>query len=131
MSDIQDKINEILSNPEALRQVQSLGEQLGLGKAPVSETKKEEPKPDLSMLSALGSNGMSDDMMKSIAKILLGSVKSYILIYCLKKLCKMLDFVLNVRFCLFTIKVFHIIGIYHIQKKKYQEYIGYLIIMIF
>ncbi|MEE1061010.1 MAG: hypothetical protein UH080_04180 [Ruminococcus sp.] len=77
MSDIQDKINEILSNPEALRQVQSLGEQLGLGKAPVSETKKEEPKPDLSMLSALGSNGMSDDMMKSIAKILpmMSSVK--------------------------------------------------------
>ena len=30
MADIQDKINEILSNPEALRQVQSLGEQLGL-----------------------------------------------------------------------------------------------------
>ena len=30
MSEIQDKINQILSNPEALKQVQSLGEQLGL-----------------------------------------------------------------------------------------------------
>lgn len=40
MADIQDKINEILSNPEALRQVQSLGEQLGLaGNAP------EKPQP--------------------------------------------------------------------------------------
>ena len=30
MSEIQDTINQILSNPEAMRQVQSLGEQLGL-----------------------------------------------------------------------------------------------------
>ena len=30
MPDMQEQINKILSNPEALRQVQSLGEQLGL-----------------------------------------------------------------------------------------------------
>ena len=77
MSDIQDKINEILSNPEALRQVQSLGEQLGLGKASEPEAKKEAQKPDLSTLSALGANAMNDDMMKSVAKILpmMNSVK--------------------------------------------------------
>lgn len=30
MSDIQDQINQILNNPEAMRQVQSLGAKLGL-----------------------------------------------------------------------------------------------------
>ncbi len=30
MPDMQDQINKILSNPEAMKQVQSLGEQLGL-----------------------------------------------------------------------------------------------------
>ena len=40
MSEIQDKINQILSNPEALKQVQSLGEQLGL-----ANTNSEQPKP--------------------------------------------------------------------------------------
>ena len=42
MSEIQDKINQILSNPEALRQVQSLGEQLGLANP---EPPKPKPKP--------------------------------------------------------------------------------------
>lgn len=41
MSEIQDKINQILSNPEALKQVQSLGEQLGLATPP----EKPKPKP--------------------------------------------------------------------------------------
>ena len=44
MSEIQDKINQILSNPEALRQVQSLGEQLGLANAN-PEPPKPKPKP--------------------------------------------------------------------------------------
>lgn len=39
MSDIQDKINKILNDPEALKQVQSLGAQLGLSGA------QSEPKP--------------------------------------------------------------------------------------
>lgn len=30
MSDLQDKLNQILQNPEAMKQVQSLGAQLGL-----------------------------------------------------------------------------------------------------
>ncbi len=30
MSELQDTLNQIMSNPEAMRQVQSLGEQLGL-----------------------------------------------------------------------------------------------------
>ena len=32
MSEMQDAINQILSDPEAMKQVQSLGEQLGLSK---------------------------------------------------------------------------------------------------
>lgn len=32
MADLQDKLNQILSNPEALGQIRSLGEQLGLNK---------------------------------------------------------------------------------------------------
>ena len=38
MSDIQDKINKILSDPEALKQLQGLGAQLGLsGDNPVKQ----------------------------------------------------------------------------------------------
>ena len=40
MSEIQDKMSEMESNPEALKQVQSLGEQLGL-----ANTNSEQPKP--------------------------------------------------------------------------------------
>ncbi len=57
MSEIQDKINQILSNPEALRQVQSLGEQLGL-------SKPEPPKP----VAKPKSESMSDDMMKALTR---------------------------------------------------------------
>ncbi len=65
MSDIQDKLNQILSNPEALKQVQSLGEQLGL-------SKKEPPKP------ALPKNIFNDDMLKTITRLapVMNSVKS-------------------------------------------------------
>ena len=53
MSEMQDAINRIMNDPEAMKQVQSLGEQLGLSKpAP-----KPEPKPaaDTGMLSAVQS----------------------------------------------------------------------------
>ncbi len=40
MSELQDTLNQIMSNPEAMRQVQSLGEKLGLsGTAPAPEPK--------------------------------------------------------------------------------------------
>ncbi|WP_440449237.1 hypothetical protein [Ruminococcus intestinalis] len=66
MADIQDKINEILSNPEALRQVQSLGEQLGLsGNAP-EKPKPTENKKELSLPNEL----LNDDITKSLIKIL-------------------------------------------------------------
>ena len=66
MADIQDKINEILSNPEALRQVQSLGEQLGrAGNAP----EKPQPPEKKNELS-LPTDFMNDDIAKSLIKIL-------------------------------------------------------------
>lgn len=66
MADIQDKINEILSNPEALRQVQSLCEQLGLaGNAP----EKPQPPEKKNELS-LPTDFMNDDIAKSLIKIL-------------------------------------------------------------
>ena len=49
MSDIQDKINRILSDPEALKQVQSLGAQLGLsGDNPVKQESSPPPAPPVS-----------------------------------------------------------------------------------
>ena len=56
MSEIQDKINQILSNPEAMKQVQSLGEQLGLAKP---EPPKPKPKPDF----------INDDPLNTITKL--------------------------------------------------------------
>ena len=62
MSDIQDKINQILSDPEALKQVQSLGAQLGLsGGAPEAPPQNPPPvvtgtpvnAPDSEMMSML------------------------------------------------------------------------------
>ncbi len=66
MADIQDKINEILSNPEALRQVQSLGEQLGLSGSPPERQVQQESKNKLSLPSDM----MNDDIAKSLFKIL-------------------------------------------------------------
>lgn len=45
MSDIQEKLNQILSNPEALRQVQSLGEQLGLNTSEPPPPPQPPPQP--------------------------------------------------------------------------------------
>ncbi len=66
MADIQDKINEILSNPEALRQVQSLGEQLGLAGNSPEKPQPPEKKNELS----LPTDFMNDDIAKSLIKIL-------------------------------------------------------------
>ena len=44
MSEIQDTINQILSNPEAMRQVQSLGEQLGLS---TNSAPQPQPQPQI------------------------------------------------------------------------------------
>lgn len=66
MADIQDKINEILSNPEALRQVQSLGEQLGLSENAPEKPQPPEKKNELS----LPTDFMNDDIAKSLIKIL-------------------------------------------------------------
>ncbi len=66
MADIQDKINEILSNPEALRQVQSLGEQLGLAGNAHEKPQPPEKKNELS----LPTDFMNDDIAKSLIKIL-------------------------------------------------------------
>lgn len=66
MADIQDKINEILSNPEALRQVQSLGEQLGLAENAPEKPQPPEKKNELS----LPTDFMNDDIAKSLIKIL-------------------------------------------------------------
>ena len=67
MSEIQDKINQILSNPEALKQVQSLGEQLGLAKPEPPKTTPK-PMPDF----------INDDMLKTITRLapVMQSVKS-------------------------------------------------------
>lgn len=59
MSEIQDKINQILSNPEALKQVQSLGEQLGLAKPEAPKPPPVASKPDF----------LNDDMLKTITRL--------------------------------------------------------------
>ncbi len=66
MADIQDQINRILSDPDALKQVQSLGEQLGLTGSAPREEKKSENALSVQGLSSLASlapllNGSGDD----------------------------------------------------------------------
>ena len=57
MSDIQDKINKILSDPEALKQVQSLGARLGL-----SGDNNAQPEP------APPPKAENNDMMNALAR---------------------------------------------------------------
>lgn len=59
MSDIQDKINQILSNPEALKQVQSLGQQLGLTNTEPPKPQPQPAQPDF----------INDDMLKTITRL--------------------------------------------------------------
>ena len=67
MSELEDKISQILNNPEALKQVQSLGEQLGL-----SRSAPEPPKLPPSGVP------VSDDMLGTITRLapLMQSLKS-------------------------------------------------------
>lgn len=71
MPDLQEQLNQILSNPEALRQVQSLGEQLGLGgNNPPPKPKEPNPQPPKpQMQNGLQNNMMNGDMLKMFSKI--------------------------------------------------------------
>ncbi|MCH5297843.1 MAG: hypothetical protein J1E85_09255 [Ruminococcus sp.] len=70
MPDLQEQLNQILSNPEALKQVQSLGEQLGIGGGNSAPPKPEPaPPPPLPQQSGLQNSMMSGDMMKAFSKI--------------------------------------------------------------
>lgn len=55
MSELQDTLNQIMSNPEAMRQVQSLGEQLGLSGNTAQPQASPPPSPSQNneMMSAL------------------------------------------------------------------------------
>lgn len=64
MPDIQEKINQILSNPEALRQVQSLGEQLGISAQKSSNNVPPAPSPP-----AQNSSPISGDMLKTFTRL--------------------------------------------------------------
>lgn len=57
MPELQDTINQIMSNPEAMRQVQSLGEKLGLGG---SAPKPPAPPP---------ADGTSAEMMSALTRL--------------------------------------------------------------
>lgn len=62
MSEIQDTINQILSNPEAMRQVQSLGEQLGLSNNPPAPL----PAPAVPAVPVQQDNG---EMISALTKL--------------------------------------------------------------
>lgn len=68
MSEIEDKISQILSNPEALKQVQSLGRQLGLSGA---EPKESAPAPPIPSMPSMmpKSDMMSDDMLTAVTRL--------------------------------------------------------------
>ena len=54
MSELQDTINQIMRDPEAMRQVQSLGEKLGLsGKSPAPPAPPSAPSGNAEMMTAL------------------------------------------------------------------------------
>lgn len=77
MPDLQEQLNQILSNPEALKQVQSLGAQLGLG-GNNNPPKVREPDPPPKPQNSLQNNMISGDMLKMFSKIapLMSSFKS-------------------------------------------------------
>lgn len=55
MSELQDTLNQIMSNPEAMRQVQSLGKQLGIGSsAPPAPVSAPPAGNNAEMMSAIG-----------------------------------------------------------------------------
>lgn len=71
MPDLQEQLNKILSNPEALKQVQSLGEQLGLGGSnpPPKPPQPAPPPQQPPQQNGLQNNMMSGDMLKMFSKI--------------------------------------------------------------
>ncbi|MCD8026516.1 MAG: hypothetical protein LUF33_06230 [Clostridiales bacterium] len=69
MADIQEQINQILSNPEALRQVQVLGEQLGLTKGQPQSNSEPEPKPAAAQQSNVPGNAMNGDMLRVMTRL--------------------------------------------------------------
>lgn len=71
MPDLQEQLNQILSNPEALRQVQSLGEQLGLsnGNSTQKPAEPAPPPPPPQQSNLQNNNIMSGDMLKIFSKI--------------------------------------------------------------
>lgn len=74
MDDLQNAISQIMSDPEALKQVQSLGEQLGLTgnsiKAPEEKPKLPEL-PQNDMTSLLGNDALfGNDALSGITKIM-------------------------------------------------------------
>ena len=68
MSDLQDKLNQILQNPEAMKQVQSLGAQLGL-----TGEQKQPPKPKPSennLMSVLGGDDTIGTKMLKLFRLM-------------------------------------------------------------
>lgn len=73
MSDIQDKLNEILNNPEAMKQVQSLGEQLGIS-VPSSASNQQsapspKPAPPPAVVQPQSNNMLNPDMLSMVSRI--------------------------------------------------------------
>ena len=60
MDDFEQKLNQVLSDPESMQKIFSIAQSLGAGMPATSETKEEVPAadtsllPDLSMLSTIG-----------------------------------------------------------------------------
>jgi hypothetical protein len=70
MSEMQDALNQILSNPEAMKQVQSLGEQLGLNKPAPKPEPKNEMFGAMQSLAPLMSSYSSDDEVSRLLNAL-------------------------------------------------------------
>lgn len=70
MSEMQDALNQILSNPEAMKQVQSIGEQLGLGKPAAKPEPKNEMIGAMQSLAPLMSSYSSDDEVSRLLNAL-------------------------------------------------------------
>lgn len=75
MSDFQDKINQILSDPEAMKQVQSLGAQLGisadkLSAAPAPPKSEDDAAKALSSLAPLMNSYSSNDEITALLNAL-------------------------------------------------------------
>ena len=70
MSEMQDALNQILSNPEAMKQVQSIGEQLGLNKPASKPEPKNEMLGAMQSLAPLMSSYSADDEVSRLLNAL-------------------------------------------------------------